>query len=188
MKARELAAIVAAMIVLSSVTLAHARNEGPGDSVRGLRSVFVSVHVDGKSLAASGLTNPQVWSAVVLRLRLAGIGVLNEGEWEKTQGRPYLSVSLNDTLLSEQAGRPAGYVCTCSFDLMQDVALARQPRSHVDACTWSRGATLIVPPNDGAQVRMLVDNLATEFTNAVTAANRNVSERTQLIVPPLEKH
>jgi hypothetical protein len=187
MKAKDVTAIVAAMLLLSSATLAHVRNEGRGDSVGGLHSVFVSVHVDGKSLAASGLTDPQVWSAVVLRLRLAGLNVLNEEEWEKTQGKPYLYVSLNDTLLSGQAGHPAGYVCTCSLDLMQDVALARPPHSHVDACTWSRAATLIVPPNDGAQVRVLVDDLATEFTDAVTAANRTVSGGTQLEAP-LEKH
>jgi hypothetical protein len=187
MKARELAAIVAAMMVLNSVTLAHARNGGPGASVRGLHGVFVSVRVDGKSLAASGLTDSQVWSAVALRLRLANLGVLNEKEWEKTPGKPYLFVSLNDTMLSGQAGHPAGYVCTCSLDLMQDVALSREPSSHVDACTWSRGATLIVPPTDAVQVRMLVDNLALEFTNAVTAANSFVSGRT-LLHGPLENH
>jgi hypothetical protein len=186
MRAWKWVGIVAAIMLLCSFTLAHVRNGGPGESVKGLRSVFVSVHIDGRSLAGSGLTNPQVWSAVVLRLRLAGLTVLNEGEWEKTQGKPYLYVHLSDTALSEQGGHPAGYVCTCSFDLMQDVALARQPRSHVDACTWSRGATLIVPPNDLAQVRILVDNLATEFTSDVTAANNNGSEPS-LPEVPLEK-
>jgi hypothetical protein len=175
MKAWELAAVVAAMMVPGAVTLAQTSNGGPDSPVQGLHGVFVSVHIDGKSLTGAGLTNPQVWSAVVLRLRLAGLGVLNEEEWEKAPGKPYLYVSLNDTPLSEQAGLPAGYVCTCSFDLMQEVALVRQPRSHMEACTWSRGETLIVPPNDVAEVRMVVDSLATEFANAMAAANNDIT-------------
>ena len=186
MKTRELAAIVAAMLLLSSMTVAHARNGGSEGSLKGVHRVFVSVHVEGKSLASSGLTDPQVREAVVLRLRLAGIGVLNEEEWKKTPGKPYLYVSLNDTLLSGQMKRPGGYVCTCSFDLMEEVTPAREPRVLVDACTWSRGATLIVPVDGGAQVRMLVDNLAKDFGDAVVAANNNVLQSTQLQVP-LEK-
>ncbi len=175
MKARELVAVVAAMVVLGAVTLAHTRHGGTGSSVQGLHGMFVSVHIDGKSLTAAGLTNPQVWSAVVLRLRLAGLKVLNEEERQKTPGKPYLYVSLSDTLLSKQAEHPAGYVCTCSFDLMQEVTLARPPQFPVEACTWSRGATLIVPPNDTAEVRIVVDNLAKEFADAVAEANNHVA-------------
>jgi hypothetical protein len=186
MNGRALAVIIPAIMVLNSVSPAHVRNGGPGDSLKGLRSMFVTVHVDGKSLVSCGLTNAQVWSAVVLRLRLAGLNVLNEENWEQMQGKPYLSISLSDTVLSGSTGHPAGYVCTCSFDLMQEVSLVRQPGSSVDACTWSRGATVIIPPDEGGEVRMVVDSLATEFTSAVTAANQEVSE---LIRPgiPLEK-
>jgi len=160
------------VVVLSSCLL-FANNAGrfKGESLRGLHGAFVTVHYSGKPHSEAGLTETQLASEVSLRLQIAGLKVLTEPEWKKTAGRPYLYVNIIDTGLLGKGQKAMGYVYTCTLDLMQETSLARNPRSIIDACTWSRGATIAVPSNDLGQVRVLVGDLASEFAAAVRAAN-----------------
>jgi hypothetical protein len=160
--------------------LAHARVETryKSDSLRGLRGAYVSVQYGGTPHREAGLTSSQIAAEVSLRLRIAGLNVLTESEWRQEPGRPYLYVNIAETTIPGQGKADLGQVYTCSVDLMQETSLMRSPGSAVDACTWSRGATIIVPPNDLGQVRVLVGDLATEFTAAARAANRPGGEAT----------
>ena len=180
-------AVLGSVLLISSVTIAQTREGGSQESLRGLRSVFVSVHQNGPAEGGRGLTDSQIWSEIVLRLQIAGLNILTENEWAKTRGRPYLYLNLTDTSLAGQGRNSVGYVCTCSLDLMQEAGLARDPKTIVDACTWSRGATVVDPTADLLHLRMLIDNLASQFGSAVLAANKKVAQRTALPYP-LEMH
>jgi hypothetical protein len=150
-----------------------------------LRGAYVTVHYTGKVRPEAGLTEALIASEVSLRLRIAGLNVLTEEEWRKTAGKPYLFVNIIDTGIPGTKGAEIGQVFTCSLDLMQEASLTRSRETNVDVCTWSRGATLVIPSNDLGQVRVLVGDLASEFTSAVAAANHRGGESTSS--RPLEK-
>jgi len=66
---------------------------------------------------------------------------------------------------------------------MEDVILTRDTKSVVEACTWSRGATVVVPAGELAQVRVLAGDLASEFTAALRSANQGKAEATSFRAP-----
>jgi hypothetical protein len=170
----------------SSISTASDARRFTVGSLHGLRGAFVTVHYSGKPHPEAGLTDNQLASEVSLRLQVAGLNVLTESEWKKTPGKPYLYLNLIDTGIPGRGKKDIGHVYTCSLDLMQETSLTRSPGLVVDACTWSRGATIVVPSNDLSQVRILIGDLASEFTTAVTAANQPKRETTATS-KPLEK-
>jgi hypothetical protein len=186
MTMRRLGLMLIGVLLVGGGALARPGEGGSRESLRGLKGVFVSVHQNPGRQPDHGLTNSELWSEIVVRLQNAGLKVLNEEEWEKTRGKPYLYLNLTDTVLAGKGQTGAGYLYTCSLDLMQEVALTRGAGDIVDACTWSRGVTIVVPSNNLRQLRMVVDKLAAEFTDAVEAARRTAPEAASRVAP-LEK-
>ncbi len=168
--------ILLAILLGWCISFARKSSASEGASLRGLRAVYVKVHYAGRPHPKAGLTKSQLAAEVSLRLKIAGLRVVPRSEWEKTAGRPYVYLDVTDTALPSGEGNRLGYVYTCSLDLMQESSLVRSRESIVDACTWSQGATIVVPPNDLGQVRILIGNLASEFTAAVRGADQATRE------------
>ncbi len=175
--------VLAAGLAAWSPALAVGREGATNQSLRGLQAVYLSVHRTGVGPRSAGLSDDEVWGEILARLQFAGIRVLTEEKWAHAEGRPYLYVDLADTALGPRGRRTQGHVYTCSLNLMQEMRMVRAPGNVVDACTWSRGATVVVPSKDVAPMRILVDRLAAEFASAVKAANRGTPERTSLELP-----
>jgi len=141
------------------------------DSLQGLKGVFVvleEIKPDGESAERDGLSRLQIKTDIELRLRKAGIRVLNADEFSREPGKPYLYVNLGLFRIDDDQ-----YVFTLHVDLLQDVRLNRNPAI---LCLGSRTWT---SPSSFGRVgikrlnacRESVIDRVDQFANAFLAAN-----------------
>jgi hypothetical protein len=68
-----------------------------GDEMRGMREFRVAVEPLSPELEKDGLTREKVLRELTARIEKAGIRNLGEEEWQKTPGKPTLSVTVSAT-------------------------------------------------------------------------------------------
>jgi hypothetical protein len=136
----------------------------------GLKGIYVLVeHIDD-DVARYGLSTQQIQTDVELRLRQAGLVVLNHAQWigqEGFEGFPYLYVSAQ-TLKSS---RPF-FVYHLDLELKQLVTTVRNPSATVAVPTWTARAQLgYVGEEKVPSLRDDIRDMVDQFINAYLAAN-----------------
>ena len=136
-----------------------------GDMLKGLRGVSVSVQAigDDKDAAADGLSASALEGYIQMRLREAGIPVL-----QRSRETPNLSLGL--VILKLNSGD--AYAVSVSFGLQERAALVRDPQHTPLAVTWNRMELLI---RRSASMKNLRDDVlryaVDRFVNDYLAAN-----------------
>ncbi len=102
------------------------------ETLRGLKGMSVIVEGLQPGIKQYGLTKHQIQTDVELKLRMAGIKVLNEKERLSTLGFPYLYVNLN----TSQIQKMEIVAFSVSVELQQFVELIRNNRT-LSSNTWS---------------------------------------------------
>jgi hypothetical protein len=140
--------------------------------LHGLTGLGLRVEYEGDPEQRAGLTASQLRSEVQLRLHIAGLNILDDGEWQKGNGPSYLYLDVHSMPLTQHAGIPDAYCYTFSLDLMQNVILRHKPSVSTRACTWSEGCSIIVPRDELRRITEMVGSLTLDFIKAVEAANQ----------------
>lgn len=141
-----------------------------GASLKGLKSVYVSVQYDAPPQPRYGLSKDDLRSEVELTLKVNGIRALNRREWKRAAGRPFLFVHIvGNTLNPNQRG--ASYFYTLNVELIQQVGLQRQPNVRCEGVTWSEATTIVLPYDKLRTIAVQLQNLAADFSRAVEEAN-----------------
>jgi hypothetical protein len=140
--------------------------------LHGLTSLGLRVEYEGDPQRTAGLTAAQLRSEVQLRLHVAGLNILDDGQWQKGSGSSYLYLDVHSLPLTEHAGSPDAYCYTFSLDLMQNVMLRSKPDVSTMACTWSEACSIVVPRKELRRVTEMVGTLTLDFVKAVEAANQ----------------
>ena len=102
------------------------------ESLRGIKGVNVLIELLNPDIEKDGLKKEQIKTDVELKLRLAGIKVLNEEELLNEPGQPYLHVNVNSN--KSELGF---YSFSITIELNQLVLLIRDLDTIFTACTWS---------------------------------------------------
>ncbi len=159
------AALVVAVFLLSTVSIAGGEAVfGPG-GLRGLRGVHVFVEGMKPEAERLGLSKAQIKTDVELRLRKAGVRVLTEEEFLEWLGMPCLFVNINTTI--NQARTTVTY--TIIVFLSERVTLARQLKAW--GAIWLTAGGGIVGTKKIREIRGDVADLVEEFINDYLAAN-----------------
>jgi len=165
--------VSAAALLAEGTALAQKKNVEVSPGVlHGLTSLGLRVEYEGDPEQTAGLTADQLRSEVRLRLHVAGLNILDDGEWQKGSGSSYLYLDVHSIPLTEHAGIPDAYSYTFSLDLMQNVILHHKPSVSTRACTWSEGCSIVVPRDELRRVTEMVGTLTLDFLKAVEAANQ----------------
>jgi hypothetical protein len=133
--------------------------------MRGLPGVDVIVEGFSSPQESAGFDDRAIQTDVELKLRMAGIKVLETEERVRTVGQPYLYVNVN--ALHRQPGIRDSFAIT--FQLIQGVTLKRLPDlPFAEASTWSNG---MVGQGGLPFVRESVREQADIFVNAWLSVN-----------------
>lgn len=133
----------------------------------GLIGASVSVGNMNPEAEKDGLAKSTIQTDVELRLRQAGIRVLDYLEWKATPGEPDLFLSIGTTKL--KGGMMYGY--SIQLSLFERVRLARDPNKTVTAITWDTESGGNIPTERLSELRTVVRDMVDEFINAYLAAN-----------------
>jgi len=172
-------------IILAAVLLGSSFTETPrtmysaradGASLKGLKSVYVSVQYDAPPQPQYGLAGDDLRSEVELTLRANGIGTLDGPEWKHAAGKPFLFVHIVGNPLDPDR-RSASYFFTLNVELIQQVELNRKPHIRCEGVTWSEATTIVLPYDKLRTIAVLLQNLTSDFSRAVEEANPGSSAR-----------
>lgn len=128
----------------------------------GLTRISVLLENVDEDAQQRGLSAHQIQTDVELRLRQAGIPVADTSE----QGNPYLYVNVQTLRLERGA-----YVWHLEVQLLQRVALDRNPSNTLLAPTWGSSKLGIIGADKLSQLRDDIRDMVDEFINAFLAAN-----------------
>jgi hypothetical protein len=160
------------LLVLFAATVPSSAQlrEYPDSSLKGIQAVRVVVKYAGPDERSFGLTQQQLQDAVELRLKADDVRVLNEEEWNRQPGQPYLCITIAGT----RAGSEKTPVFFYSFaaDLIQHVSLGRTPTIVTEGSTWNQDYALVVARTDLREVTMKISDVAHEFAQSVRDANK----------------
>ena len=132
-------------------------------SLTDLKGVEVFIGPIPPEAEQNGLTKSAIQTDVELKLRQAGITVLNA-----KPGQPWLSVSVS--VLIRSTGQTWPY--TITLELRQSAVLTRNPAIlSRDAVTWSLGALGDVGRLKVSNLREDIKNMTDKFINAYLAVN-----------------
>jgi hypothetical protein len=152
-------------LLFSLAPIAKALDDGT-ESLRGLSGVYVTMENFTPATEQAGLTKGDVLTDVELKLRLAGIPVLNEKQWLDTPGAPYLYLAI--AVYNRDNGL---WPFSISVSLMQRVVLERRPASGLFAATWSTDYLGSAGSTNIRSVRDNVKDQVDKFINAYLAVN-----------------
>jgi hypothetical protein len=134
----------------------------------GLIGVYVLITDMDPEAEKDGLAKSTIRTDVELRLRQAGIRVLNSSEWLATPGSPDLFLRLS-TLKPKEGPL---YAFGIQLGLVQRVRLARDPNITVMAVTWeATGRYGTIATERLSELRAEVRDMVDEFINNYMAAN-----------------
>lgn len=102
------------------------------ESLRSITGIYVIVEKFTPEEKRAGFSEKQVQTDVELKLRLAGIKVLNKEEHLKTKGMPHLYVSVDTISVSQNF-----FYYVISIEIWQKVSLKRNATFNSNAMTWS---------------------------------------------------
>jgi hypothetical protein len=142
--------------ILESIAL------GKAASLKGLPGVAVLIEDLGEGVEEAGLRRDHLSVTVELRLRAAGIRILNEKEKPLPPGAPTLYLNVN--------ALPRGRLMTYAVrvNLLQNVYLEGSGRHESWAATWDVG---YVGVDDAEGIRSQVRDLIDRFCNDFLKAN-----------------
>ena len=137
------------------------------ESLRGIEGVMVAVEDLKTDITEDGLSIEKIQTDVELKLRLAGITVLNETGWLKERGQPYLYVNVNSNK-NKKAGM---YSFNISVNVRQNVIVARNPDVLISADTWHAEHVGYINVKNAAGLRDLIKDVVDIFINDYLAVN-----------------
>lgn len=161
--------VVWAMMPLGPFVMGWA---GDVESLRGLKEVVVEIKEGGLApeIAGRGLTIDTVRTDVELKLRLAGLKVLEAMAILRVDGQPYLPVTLLVNLVVGKREKKESFLYCTRVQLVELVSLERKPESTEFAITWESDQRLGIV-SDLKHVRNAVKDAVDEFINVYLAAN-----------------
>lgn len=150
-----------------SLLAAKAQTNPDRETLVGLRAVRVIVEELRPEFEQAGVAKEQVQTDVELRLRKAGIRVIDFGS-------TYLYININSI-------RDGDYSSAYSIDvqLNQPVLLERDKSISCIATTWDRGTIEVIPNSRLQTIRDSVGNLVDMFINDFLAASSTSSTQNQ---------
>jgi hypothetical protein len=168
--------VVSLVLCLSVCTVSGGAQEDIYDalfelnSLMDLKGVAVVVKNLEPHVKETGLTSIQLKTDVELRLRKAGIPVLNDWDWAQTPETPYLYVNVNIHSITDKTTGYGPFLI--SVQLREWVNLRRKHQGPVRAITWD--ASSIVTAVTGGLRRAVHDNvgdMVDEFCNGWLLTN-----------------
>jgi hypothetical protein len=158
---------------------ARAQSDTPWDrrTLAGLAAVSVMVEDINPEVAALGLHKVVVQTDVELRLRAAGIRVVNIAEASAASGYPVLFIDVRAYVPTTPAGSPPlleqlvfAYV---NVQFLQRVSLLRDPAIRANSATWKGRGFLGYVGRSGAVMALRQDVLdeVDQFINAWLSVN-----------------
>lgn len=153
-----------ATLLVFSAPIAHADdNEASRRSLRGLNGIEVFVGTLPSEVEQNGLTKSAIQTDVELKLRQAGIPVL-----DPKVGSPWLDVNVN--VLSDS--NSAIWTWTIRVELHQDAILTRDSSIFAkDAVTWGLGMFGQIGKQNLRSLRDNIKDKVDQFINAYLAVN-----------------
>ena len=139
-------------------------------SLAGLRGISVLVEYLTPEAEQAGLTRSAIQADAELKLRMAGIRVIDEDEAVSPRG-PHIYIRVN---CMKVEGKEF-LACSTAVALNQNVRLARDPSVVIAAATWEKDAIGVAGSSqisDG--VRGLLKDLVEEFITDYLAMNPKV--------------
>ncbi|MCH8568049.1 MAG: hypothetical protein LAT67_07290 [Balneolales bacterium] len=127
-------------------------------TLENLSSLFLVVEFAEDSVEMDGLSRTEVELEVAQRLRSAGIRLMNEVEWSRQPGVPYLYVYLNS--VKSELGF---YSYRIHVQLNQEVRLIRNPNLSTMSTTWERGILGLIGVNRVYTIRPEILRYVDEF-------------------------
>lgn len=127
---------ISALLLLLLITQVEAQVTSDRESLRGLNGVGVFFKAEPNKLKDAGLDLAQLSSDVTLRLRKAGIRILEtEAEKKQAPGYPHLLCGVS---VSSVESHRVSFLITVS--VLQWVYLARKPKGEaLYLTTWNKG-------------------------------------------------
>jgi hypothetical protein len=151
------------LVGISSPTVRAQDSESTRATLKGITAVYVVVEELRDSAKVLGLTKDAIRTDVELKLRLAGIRVVETTEeWAKLTGSPFLYVNVN---VLDGSAR----VANVEVELDQDALLARNGEFASGVTTWSAGGVLVNP--DVQYIRDRIKDAVDKFLNAWLSVN-----------------
>ncbi len=163
---RVLPLIVAACLTAFSLPPLTDTANGTDTSLRGLEGVLISVDID-ELLIKEGLSKRQIIFDVELTLQQAGIKVLTDTQWRKTESHPRLFVQITGNKVQENW---PFFTFAINLQLQQDVYISRSGQTELhQAATWFN-----MKSGHGyrADIQLQVKEMVGIFAADFTSANR----------------
>ena len=137
---------------------------GGDTSLRGLDGVMISVDID-ELLIKEGLSKRQIIFDIELTLQQAGIKVLTDRQWRKTESHPRLFVQITGNKVQENW---PFFTFAVNLQLQQDVYISRNGQTELhQAATWfNMKSGHGYRPDIQLQVKEMVGTFANDFTTA----------------------
>jgi len=130
---RHLSLVVTGFLVVLPLLFFTGTVSGRDAALRGLAGVLINVDIDD-ILTSEGLSKRQIISDIDLILQQAGVKVLNDKQWRKTEGHPRLFVQIAGNKVQENW---PFFTFAINIQLQQDVYISRSGQTElIQASTW----------------------------------------------------
>ena len=129
------------------------------DTLRRLPGVEVQVETFEPELERDGLLRATIQSDVVQRLRAAGVTVYGSQNENPSEAKPYVYVDVNGVRLGVQNL----YAIALQVQVRQTLRSPVTSSNIVDAMTWDARTVLVVPRNNLASVRTIIQEYVDHF-------------------------
>ncbi|MFC1651204.1 hypothetical protein ACFL2X_06495 [Candidatus Latescibacterota bacterium] len=137
------------------------------ESLRGLKGIMMAIEDLKPDIEEDGLSQEKIQTDVELKLRLAGIIVLDDNGWLNEPGQPYLYVNIN----SKKNNAAGIYAFNIGVSLKQNVIIARVPELLISTETWQAENVGYISVKNAAGMRDLIKDVVDIFINDFLAVN-----------------
>lgn len=172
---RTLFSVLLPVILLFTAASADAQQRFTADqkqSLLGITAFLLVVEFEESSLEIDGLDRSALEIEIAQRLRRAGIRLMNEVEWSRQPGVPFLYVYLN-TVRSELGF----YSYRAEVRFKQEVSPVRNSSISSIATTWETGSLGFIGVNRVETLKPEVLSLVDEFLVDYRQINRPTQPR-----------
>ncbi len=157
--------IALALCLIMSVGAQAARLSLEIKSLKGVKGVHVVVESLAPDIVSDGLTADMLEKTITSRLTAGGIRLLTEDELSE-EGAAIFYVSL-----ASIKGERGLYACDVHAEVIQAVALTRDPQILTPATTWTSTTVGIVGASNVGQLTDTVAKIADEFVRDYKSVN-----------------
>ena len=157
------------LINSSVVVLAQTDNESSRATLRGIKSIYVNVStIEDKKLIENGITSQQIITDIELKLRMAGINVVETLNEQTNDGEPNLHLEI---IILEQ--NDYIFVYSLSLEFRQLVTPVRKGKIIAMGTTWKNDLVGYIGVQNSSKIRDYVKDLVDSFINSYLAVNKN---------------